>query len=104
MISFNNIFNIFRALNFNTLVGNIGGYVGLLVGVSITQIPDIILHIYQSSNDFYNNRKKRQLKDEEDEKNDFASVKNRSDSSTVAIKEFGTVYEIITIPAIQKSK
>ena len=35
----------FRAISLNALVGNIGGYVGLLMGVSIAQIPHLLLHI-----------------------------------------------------------
>ena len=35
----------FRAITLNALVGNIGGYVGLLMGVSIAQIPYLFLYL-----------------------------------------------------------
>ena len=37
----------FRALKINTLVGNIGGYVGLFLGVSVSQIPELLLKVYR---------------------------------------------------------
>ena len=40
----------FRAITVNALVGNIGGYVGLLMGVSISQIPYFFLHIREYLN------------------------------------------------------
>ena len=43
-------FSTFRALNINSLVGNIGGYVGLLMGVSISQIPYLLLYLRDKSN------------------------------------------------------
>ena len=51
-LTFNSAFNAhknifyFRALNINSLVGNIGGYVGLLMGVSISQLPYFILQAH----------------------------------------------------------
>ena len=35
-----------RAVTFENLVGNCGGYVGLFVGYSIFQLPDILLSFY----------------------------------------------------------
>ena len=48
----------FRAITLNALVGNIGGYVGLLMGVSIAQIPYLFLHI----RDYLNLSLKRWIK------------------------------------------
>ena len=31
----------------NSLVGNIGGYVGLLMGVSVSQLPYLVLQIHK---------------------------------------------------------
>ena len=39
----------FRALDINTLIGNIGGYVGLLIGVSISDLPILLQRIAQES-------------------------------------------------------
>ena len=48
----------FRAITLKALVGNIGGYVGLLMGVSIAQIPYLFLHI----RDYLNLSLKRWIK------------------------------------------
>ena len=32
----------FRAIDFQALIGNIGGYIGLLLGYSLLQIPEFI--------------------------------------------------------------
>ena len=37
----------FRALDINTLVGNVGGYIGLLIGVSISDMPLILQQTYK---------------------------------------------------------
>ena len=39
----------FRSLDVNTLIGNVGGYVGLLIGVSISDLPVLIKRIAQES-------------------------------------------------------
>ena len=39
-------FIIYRAIDFNTLIGNIGGYVGLLLGVSILQAPTLMVQLF----------------------------------------------------------
>ena len=36
----------FRALDINTLIGNVGGYIGLLIGVSISDLPLILHQVY----------------------------------------------------------
>ena len=33
----------YRAIDIHSLIGNIGGYVGLLLGVSILQVPSLLL-------------------------------------------------------------
>ena len=38
---------IYRALDINSLVGNIGGYVGLFLGISILQAPDLLLNLFR---------------------------------------------------------
>ena len=35
-------FIIYRAIDFNALIGTIGGYIGLFLGYSILQIPDFL--------------------------------------------------------------
>lgn len=42
----------------NTLVGNIGGYVGLFLGVSISQIPGLILKVFRRIDGFFINKKR----------------------------------------------
>ena len=37
----------FRALDINTLIGNVGGYIGLLIGVSISDLPILLHEVYQ---------------------------------------------------------
>ena len=39
------MFLLSRAIDFNTLIGNIGGYIGLFLGYSILQIPDFIVRL-----------------------------------------------------------
>ena len=34
----------YRAIDVHSLIGYIGGYVGLLLGFSILQMPDLLLH------------------------------------------------------------
>ena len=52
-----NIFYIcipyFRAIDIQTLVGNIGGYIGLFLGYSFLQIPDFVAWIIQTSKRYY---------------------------------------------------
>ena len=33
---------IFRSLDINTLIGNVGGYIGLLIGFSICDVPILL--------------------------------------------------------------
>jgi hypothetical protein len=44
---------IFRAIDINSLIGNIGGYVGLLLGVSILQVPNLLLQLLGNVVNFY---------------------------------------------------
>ena len=44
---------IARSIDAHSLVGNIGGYVGLLLGFSIVQIPDILLQAYKKVQVYY---------------------------------------------------
>ena len=39
------IYTSYRAIDVQALVGNVGGYVGLCLGYSFLQIPDLILFI-----------------------------------------------------------
>ena len=43
-----------RAIDIQALVGNIGGYIGLLLGYSLLQIPDLITWIMYNSKQFFN--------------------------------------------------
>jgi len=36
-----------RAVDFNALIGNIGGYIGLFLGYAIIQLPDLLLVLYE---------------------------------------------------------
>ena len=36
---------IHRAININGLIGTVGGYVGLCLGYSLLQLPDLILYM-----------------------------------------------------------
>ena len=44
---------IARSIDAHSLVGNIGGYVGLLLGFSIVQIPEILLQAYKKVQMYY---------------------------------------------------
>jgi hypothetical protein len=52
-----NIYEIRRAIDIQALVGNAGGYIGLCVGYSFLQIPDLILHFCQIVKKFYLKKK-----------------------------------------------
>ena len=39
------IYIIHRAININGLIGTVGGYVGLCLGYSLLQLPDLISYI-----------------------------------------------------------
>ena len=43
----------FRAIDFQALIGNIGGYIGLLLGYSLLQIPDLINWVMLKSNRYF---------------------------------------------------
>ena len=43
----------FRAIDINVLIGNIGGYVGLLLGVSILQAPEALSRLFGMFSKFY---------------------------------------------------
>ena len=49
---------ICRAIDFQALVGNIGGYIGLLLGYSLLQIPDLITWIVFKSKRCFNRSSK----------------------------------------------
>ena len=42
LLKFISTFFIQRAIDINSLIGNIGGYVGLLMGMSILQVPSLL--------------------------------------------------------------
>ena len=77
----------------NTLIGNIGGYIGLLMGVSITQIPDIMLQMYRSCKDFYKNSKKSSLKNKDRGKEEFSTMEVKTFSSSSRKAKFVTIDE-----------
>ena len=47
---------IYRAIDINSLVGNIGGYVGLLLGVSILQVLNTMVRLYGNIMKSYMNK------------------------------------------------
>ena len=51
----------FRALDVHSLIGYIGGYVGLLLGISVLQIPGILLTVLGKINKFWQDKMKEQL-------------------------------------------
>ena len=44
---------IARSIDAHSLVGNIGGYVGLLLGFSIVQIPDFLCQVFKKVQIYY---------------------------------------------------
>ena len=51
------IFIIYRAIDFNALIGTIGGYIGLFLGYSILQIPDFLTQMATNISENWSNRK-----------------------------------------------
>ena len=47
------IYKIYRAIDGQALLGNIGGYIGLCLGYSILHIPDLILLIMRKLKKYY---------------------------------------------------
>ena len=43
----------FRAVDVQALIGNVGGYIGLCLGYSIWQLPNLLLFIYQKIRKHY---------------------------------------------------
>ena len=43
----------YRAIDLNTLIGYIGGYIGLILGCSFFQIPDFILMLYLKGKKYF---------------------------------------------------
>ena len=43
-------YTFFRAIDTQGLIGNIGGYIGLVLGYSLLQIPDFIIFIVRRTN------------------------------------------------------
>ena len=52
---------IYRALDFNSLVGNVGGYVGLFIGVSILQAPALLLKLFRFISESYKTSGRRRF-------------------------------------------
>ena len=42
-----------RAIDTQELIGNIGGYIGLCLGYSLLQIPELLLALFRKTNKFY---------------------------------------------------
>ena len=47
------IHKLCRAIDVHSLIGYMGGYVGLLLGVSILQIPELLQRIFVDANSMY---------------------------------------------------
>ena len=43
----------FRDLDAHALIGNLGGYVGLLLGFSILQLPNILRNLFKNMHNFW---------------------------------------------------
>ena len=43
----------YRAIDLNSLLGHMGGYVGVLLGCSILQIPDLLLRAIDKIKEFF---------------------------------------------------
>ena len=41
------VFGCWRALDFQALIGQIGGYIGLILGYAILQLPDFLLTVFE---------------------------------------------------------
>ena len=67
----------------NSLVGNIGGYVGLLLGVSILQAPDLLLKLFRFLSEFYKPSRRRRVNTIGNER-----VGNRKDVLTKILRKF----------------
>ena len=52
-----NVFIIYRAIDFNALIGTIGGYIGLFLGYSILQIPDFLTQMATNVSMIWSKRK-----------------------------------------------
>ena len=50
----------YRAIDINSLIGNSGGYVGLLLGVSILQVPSLLLQVVKKVKQVYMDRTQAQ--------------------------------------------
>ena len=51
----------FRALDVHSLIGYIGGYVGLLLGISILQLPGILISVLGRINQVWQDKMIKQL-------------------------------------------
>ena len=49
--------NLYRAIDVHSLVGYMGGYVGLLLGVSILQIPKLLWKMFVNVKKLYGDTK-----------------------------------------------
>ena len=45
----NFLFYIFRAIDFESLLGTVGGYIGLILGYTILQIPEFLVAVFRKS-------------------------------------------------------
>ena len=52
-------YTYFRAIDTQGLIGNIGGYIGLVLGYSLLQIPDFIIFIVRRTNGWRSEISKR---------------------------------------------
>ena len=50
----------YRAIDIHSLIGNSGGYVGLLLGVSILQVPSLLLQVVKKVKQVYMDRTQAQ--------------------------------------------
>ena len=52
----------FRAIDFQALIGNIGGYIGLCLGYSILQVPDFLLGIVSKIKKYVLHKQEKKMK------------------------------------------
>ena len=64
-------------MGINSLIGNIGGYVGLLLGVSILQVPNLLSQVFANIMKFYRGKIEQSVtrfsENEEDENSENRS-------------------------------
>ena len=56
----------FREVDFQALIGNIGGYIGLCLGYSLLQVPDFLLVLVSQIKNYILHKQNKKMKVDED--------------------------------------